>query len=198
MDSSSGSPLSTLILLLPLVVVPAVAVLRPAERDSGLVGDDLSASEDSFMSDSDDFEAIFRDLDAESAKLDDGQDDASADAPAFVESDDLSQSLMATAKDERPEPERTRLPSESYSRQRHGHDQRLPDLAHLGVTSSMRFSPGGNSGFGFVAFVPTDKASVRYRFSSIRETEEGAVDDVVQQIRAWREARRGSSNRRVH
>jgi hypothetical protein len=197
MDSSRGGPLSNLILLLPLIVVPAVAILRPADQDSGFVGDDLTASEDGFMSGTEDFDAnFFRDLDAESASVDGEKDRSSAGDVAIAQSD-FTESHMSSSDRSRPKPETTHQHPETHSNRQENQGQRLPDLSHLGVTSSMWFSPGANAGFGFVAFVPTEKDSVRYRFSSIQKTEEAAVDDVAKQIRVWRQARRNSSSRKT-
>jgi hypothetical protein len=196
MDSSRGGPLSTLILLLPLVIVPAVAILRPADPDSGLIGDDLTASEDAFMSGPEDFEAIFGDLDAESASLDSEERYSSTREVPFVDHHSAAGRADSGVEKHR---QRVRLHqlSESHAHGRNVRVEQLPDLSDLGVTSSLWFNPGTSGGFGFVAFVPTEKDSVRYRFSSIQETEEGAVDDVTQQIRIWWHARRDSSVRSV-
>ena len=54
--------MSTLILMLPLIVVPALVVLRPSERNSGVSSHDLAASDtnsDDFLSDTDDFDSVF-------------------------------------------------------------------------------------------------------------------------------------------
>lgn len=191
MDSSRGGPLSTLILFLPLVVVPAVAILRPAERDSGLVGDDLTASEDAFLSEPDDF---FRDLDGETADREHEEDRLMAGDMPFAEGD-FRERLTDSGEQKRRH--QTPARSHSYSDQPAAQADPPPDLSHLGVSSSLWFNPGNNRGFGFVAFVPTKKDSVRYRFSSIQDTEERAVDDVAQQIRVWRQGRQESSMRRT-
>jgi len=196
MDSSRSGPLSTLILLLPLIVVPAVAILRPAERDSGFVGDDLTASEDAFMSGPEHFDAIFGDLDAESANLGSEEDHSSTRDVPFAE-DDSVEDLIESGTRKHPKRAETHEHAAPRSRRQPAQAQKLPDLSHLGVTRSLRFQPGTKRGFGFVAFVRTEKESVSYRFSSIQETEEGAVDDVSQQIRVWRQARRDSSARRA-
>lgn len=44
MESSRGGPLSTFIMMLPLIVVPTVAMLKPAGNPVGMVTDMLSAS----------------------------------------------------------------------------------------------------------------------------------------------------------
>ncbi len=189
MDSSRGGPLSTLILFLPLIVVPAVAVLRPAERDSGLVGDDLTASEDAFLSEPDDF---FRDLDVETADREHEEDRLLAGDMPFAEGNSRER-LTDSGEQKRPH----QTPAHSHSDRATAPADPSPDLSHLGVSSSLWFSPGNNRGFGFVAFVPTKKDSVRYRFSSIQDTEERAVDDVAQQIRVWRQGRQDSSMRKT-
>lgn len=44
MDSSRGGPLTTFIMMLPLIVVPAIAMLKPADGSGGIISDLLNAA----------------------------------------------------------------------------------------------------------------------------------------------------------
>lgn len=54
MESSRGGPLTTFIMMLPLIVVPTVAMLKPAGNPVGMVTDYLSASSEDEASMADD------------------------------------------------------------------------------------------------------------------------------------------------
>ena len=209
MDSTRGGPLSTLILMLPLVIVPAIALLRPAERDSGFVGGDVGATEeDGFSLGPSDFDAVFGDEDQDSDEQPDGFRESIGEEDAFSRS--LGDSSPFFDKDdtpgnEPPRPARRRRAGADRSRSsdsggpgtQGAESRRLPDLTHLGVAHSLWFAPGAEQQFGFVAFVSTDEPSVRYRFSAIQNTEARAVADVTEQIQVWRREQRGSKIRRA-
>jgi len=193
--------------MLPLVIVPAIALLRPAERDSGFVGGEVGATEeDRFSLGPTDFDDIFGNEDQSSDEQTEGfreftDGDAFSESPGeasqFYDNDD-------TPSGKRPRPDRRPRPGADRSRpSRSGaadssktESKRLPDLTHLGVRHSLWFPPGIESQFGFVAFVATDRPSVRYRFSAIQDSEARAVADVTEQILAWQREQRGDKTRR--
>lgn len=186
MDSSRGGPLSTLILMLPLIVVPALVVMRPSEQDSGFSSDDLAAGvDDVFAPDSDSMGSMFGD------NADRSSDDAPQPAGEFdlreMPFDDFDSPEMSSQA-----PAASELHAESAPL----HDsrpapatgagsRRTPDLSRWGVTHSIWFAPGNNDQIGFAAFVPHGNGQVRYRFAAIGTSDRQVIEDVVRQIQEW-------------
>ena len=198
MESNRSSPLSTLIMMMPLVVVPALAILRPAEQDNGFANDDLAAAQgvDFF-----EFEPSSGSGDSFSRLLD------SAPAPSRLQSsinqldaplhdDWLGPSLLddrsipSTAAGRRHEPA---MPA-AGSQQNSEVQLLLTDLKRFGVTRFVWFQPGRSSEVGFVAFVPSESGDVSYRFEAIAASQSDAVRGVIRDVREWHTQRTGSSN----
>ena len=193
MDSAHSGPLTTLILVLPLIVVPALVMLRPPEQDSGFGNDDLSAAdEDRLPPDSDDFDAMF------GTAIPVDQKPASGirllDEP-LSRSDDAN-SQTAGGGDRRQtymeQPERPTVPAYRPD------SPRDPDLTRWGVTKSVWFVPGESGTVGFAAFVPTQDGRVRYRFAAIGTEEREVVQDVTRQIEIWQSNQTVSADGRTY
>ena len=196
MDSSRGGPLSTLLLMLPLIVVPALMVLRPSEPDSGFAGGDVAArEEDDFLSGDENFESMFNE----------GREaPPAADSARTAETDLLDMGLgdFATSERSAPEPRRTAQADrrENRSAPRPSSSpatRRTPDLSRWGVSGSVWFTPGDSGQVGFAAFVPTGNDSVRYRFAAIGQSDTEVVEDVIRQIKEWQTPDAASSRRRA-
>ena len=203
MDSSRGGPLSTLILMLPLIVVPALVVLRPPARDSGVSSKDLAASDadsDHFLSDADDFESVFGE-ENQSESIHEYEDDhpqiddllhSPLPDPGQMDSKirDANQTEPSTA-DRRsipPAPPRTMGSHRSF------------DLTRWGVTQTVWFTPGDAGATGLAVFVPapTKNGRIRYRFEAIGDSDEQVVQDVVRQINDWTSLQDTSRDGRVN
>ncbi len=198
MDSSRGGPLSTLILMLPLIAVPALVVLRPPERDSGFSSDDLSAADgaDQFLSDADDFDSVFgSEIHAHGTNpADSSHDHHSAstdllDAPLTNEAPGDTKRTRTTpvfSPDTPPIPPREPM------------EPQAPDLSRWGVTKTLWFSPGDTGAIGFAAFVPASNGRVRYRFSAIGESKDQVLRDVIRQIKEWKSLKESSRDDRAN
>jgi hypothetical protein len=194
MESSRGGPLTTFIMMLPLIVVPAMAMFRPSGPEGSLLSSLLSAdSNDSAASDSPGDDADIdgfseSDFEAEFAELL-GSDTADSDiAPGGVSEEPTFSS----------EPERTELQSvaalqqatqstpPSSSSTNAEFEELTVRLRVLGATRTLWFYPGDRSAFGFVAFFPASQGSIRYRFEAIATSKNAAVRDVIQQANEWK------------
>ena len=200
MDSSNGGPLSNLILVLPLIVVPALAILRPAERDSGLVNSDVSAEDDDFLSDPDDFDSIFGPQDGSKDETDSAvelRDEPHStpsdfgfeiDDEALLKSDDDHKRHRDNTDHEHAEGMHDNRPESPGS----GPILKSPNLTRFGVTKSVWFRPGGKR-IGLAVFLPGLSNDVRYRFSAIGESEDQVLQNVIHQIRKWQDNQRRMS-----
>lgn len=187
MDSSRGGPLSTLILMLPLIVVPALVVLRPSEQDSGFASDDLAAVEgDDFFTEEDGFGSgsANSDLGEPSFERPRSAELELLDAP-FPDFDDEPGSPVPnrdalTAGGRRPAAASPSAPGVAQDPNR----RRTPDLSRWGVTRSVWFTNGSTGEPEFAVFVPA-KNNVLYRFAASGASERRVVEDVVRQIEEW-------------
>ena len=202
MDSSRGGPLTTFIMMLPLIVVPAIAMLKPANQEGGLVSSLLSAASDvtsgqqdadssasapAFDDVPDEFEAIFGDS-SEQASL-----EKSADSDDALFQEAAGASLAGDfATDFSSSPPQTSEPpvemgdvSVPNASPDADETQLLNQLRQMGATRTLWFSPGPQSA-GFVAFFPAGRGVVSYRFEAIAANRDAAVRDVIQQALAWK------------
>ena len=197
MDSSRGGPLSTLLLMLPLIVVPTLMVLRPSAPDSGFAGGDVAAGEeDDFLSGDEDFESMFNE----------GREaPPAAGSTQTAETDLLDMGLgdFETSERSAPQPPRT---AQADRRQQRSDARpssapaarRTPDLSRWGVSGSVWFTPGDSGQVvGFAAFVPPGNDSVRYRFAAIGQSDTEVVEDVIRQIEEWQTPDAASLRRRA-
>lgn len=198
MDSSNGGPLSNLILVLPLIVVPALAILRPAERDSGLVNSDVSAEEeDDFLSDPDDFDSIFGPPDGSKDETDSAVElrDEPHSTPSDFGFEIDDEALLKSDNDHKRHRDNTdRKHAEGIHENRPESAGSSPvlksaNLTRFGVTQSVWFRPGGKR-IGLAVFLPGLSNDVRYRFSAIGESEDQVLQNVINQIRKWQDDQR--------
>ena len=197
MDSTRSGPLSTLILMLPLIVVPALVVLRPTAPERGFGDNDLSAADgDQFPVDGSDFDSMFGELSPSESSADDAR---SAEFEPRDEPRSEVQDVNPTMTDRHEAPPTSKTVSDSPPvPQPRLHGKRSPDLSNWGVTRSVWFTTGTPDAVGFAAFVPTRDKTVRYRFAAIGQSEQQVVRDVVRQIEKWRSLRADNSDRRAN
>lgn len=182
MDSNRGGPLTTFIMMLPLIIVPAIAMLRPAGDGKGLLSSLLSAASDRSETNTPP-EAGFDDSGFGSLPDDPFGEDFSEfpatdddfpgiDAPPFGRPPVGSPSVLRNP---------TRSPADSRNEA-----QFEARLGQLGVDRTIWFQPGPNAQtFGLAAFVPSADGTLRFRFEAIAPTRAAAVENVATQIEAW-------------
>lgn len=198
MDSSRSGPLSTLILMLPLIVVPALVVLRPPDRSVGVSGSDLTAAADSdeFAGEAGDFDTMFTDVVSPEGSL---ARNRSTD-PGFLISPRSGSAEGGSNMIRQDDPTwSSDVPADpSTAPQSRPGSRTSPDLSHWGVTRSVWFAPGAAGRVGFAAFVPARDDSVQYRFAAIGDSDRQVIRDVVLQIERWQSAEAAGSNLRAN
>lgn len=201
MESSRGGPLTTFITTLPLIIVPAIAMLKPAGDGPGLVSSLLSASSEQsksaesadttggdapgFGDVEDEFDALFGDSsDSSSFK----EVDADTGIPEFQEASGDSLIDNFATDFGTPVSSAAAPPTVSVNGQaaESSEQQLLSSLQKMGAKKTLWFSPGGQT-FGFVAFFPDGPGMVSYRFEAIADSRMAAVEDVIRQVRSWKE-----------
>jgi len=217
MESPRSSMFSTLIMTLPLVVVPAIALLRPPAPNSGVSANALDASEDDdFFSELDVFEESYTGdaTDASAMTRTEPQDEidqlfaeepgtqaesAVSSAPPFGADDPFLSNSPQAGSTAQPASSNANLapgarpPGRNVERTAAGNDvvderTLLNQLSRLGVRRIMWFRPGVDSQVGFAAFVPARDPTMTYRFEAVADGRAGALKDVLQQLSAWRKA----------
>lgn len=215
MESSRGGPLSTFIMMLPLIVVPTVAMLKPAGNPVGMVTEMLSASSDDATNAGEFSEATeagvedFSDFFPEASDELPGSSDPNA---AFQEpigaqpADQLVQEAMngftpgfdsserGAGTDEFPFPDDgapsffTESPHrESPADSQDPHLQRgLALVKQAGASEVMWFQPSATA-HGFIAFFHNQRSGQILRFEAIGNTKTAAVASVIAQIRQHRQ-----------
>ncbi len=207
MDSSRGGPLTTFIMTLPLIVVPALALLRPADQPGSLLHSLLSAgtravngeSADSAgeNGDLDPFEDLFTEvtesapeLEPDTADDSDGlDDDLFAEASGTALADDFESSFgppPATAPPTTASPINTAQPPPVDLASNPQVGQLMDQLKQMGARRTLWFSPGDQT-VGFVAFFRAGQGIVSYRFSAVANSRAAAIADVIAQARRWQE-----------
>jgi hypothetical protein len=193
--------MSTLILMLPLIVVPALVVLRPSERNSGVSSHDLAASDtnsDDFLSDTDDFDSVFgREIQSKSFHEDGHPEIDNLMASPLANLGQLDSKIRdANQAEPSTANRRNALPASPREPDSHGSF----DLSRWGVTQTVWFTPGDAGVTGLAVFVPapTKNGHIRYRFEAIGDSDEQVVQDVVRQINDWTSLQNTSNDGRVN
>ena len=215
MDSSRSGLLSTLIMTIPLIVVPAIALLRPAAPNQGLATTALEASSgDDFFNEefgefslddfgnqkpnpqmttsrtgSDDYSELF-------AEETESNQAPPADHEHSHESNHLEDpfavkpgTIAGREADVSTNNAGSNVPDVSLRNQgveASVEKSLLQQLTTAGAAKTLWFSPGQLGKTGFAAFVPIPQTSTQYRFEAIATTRADAVRNVLQQIVAWR------------
>ncbi|MFN9282495.1 MAG: hypothetical protein ACK5YX_02245 [Planctomyces sp.] len=214
MDSSRSGLLSTLLMTLPLIIVPAIALLRPAGGPSGVSqtiargsespgdasGDELDIEMlegfDKSLTDAPEFNPE-ESNDVRRPRKDSGIDDLLPDssptpgAPKKLKST-LPESSEAIGRDPFQQLGSNESPTDTPQNQPAGADvdtateASIRQLQALGAIRTLWFVPGTTTSHGFAAFFRGETELVRYRFEATGPTRSGCVEDVLQQVRQWR------------
>lgn len=207
MDSSRNGLLSTLLMTLPLIVVPAIALLRPPGQGAGVSTSPLDASDssdDDFLSDLTDLETALNDPQKDKAKQ--SSEDTSEFDGLFEEAGEEASDANRTQNDERNQgaaPARPHgesnpfVPFEPDDRDGTPSDPDLDEtpgggaegiVNHLnsnGALRTMWFDAGPKSPVGFAAFFRGKTDLVRFRFEAVGQTREECARSVLDQVRRW-------------
>lgn len=214
MDSTRSGLLSTLIMTVPLIVVPAIALLRPAVPTSGISTNSLEASaesEDALFSEFDEFSedsfgnteqgrqktpdpAAAEDYSAWFEEVTEIEPDAesgvAAVGAAATPDSGFPQDPFAEPSPPAPASRRNGTSTPGPANPPTNDENRLQEqISALGATRTIWFTPGQTAGFGFVAFVPGETREISYRFEAIGRTRADAVRQVYDQIVHWRVTR---------
>lgn len=214
MDSSRSGLLSTLLMTLPLIVVPAVALLRPPGQ-AGISSVDLEASED------DEFSAMFDDFDSfekdPSASFNNEQTQAPAIAVDHHEDQRLhvDDDILAELNSPETEPHKGSTPNQSATADPFIHsgtgskeptlsqqetdsadnresDENAPDakqivhqLNSMGALKTMWFEAGDKSPVGLAVFFRGQTESTRIRFEAVGQNRDDCARHVLGQVNRW-------------
>lgn len=203
MESSRGGPLTTFIMMLPLIVVPAIAMLKPTDLKEGWTSRLLSAASapetgepvdnaPEFDEVTDEFESLFgEEMSSPSPNTtSDTEDDlfheAIGGAPMDAFSTDFAPKNDAPAmRVQNNSSDGSAAPQ--FPKADASVAPLLEQLRKMGVSRTLWFTPG-NEMVGFVAFFKADRGMVSYRFESIARSQPDAIQDVMQQVREWQKA----------
>jgi hypothetical protein len=199
MDSSRSGLLSTLLMTLPLIVVPAIALLRPPGPVSGVSTTPLDASDasvDEFLSDSemfgddaqktsekpssrnhDEFDGIFEEQDADVSGSG-GKATRSDRTNSHGESNPFLP--VEPLKHDQPtiDPEQDEVPDGTA-------ETIVETLNSQGALKTMWFEAGPKSPVGLAAFFRGQTELVRIRFEAVGQTREECARNVLDQVTKW-------------
>lgn len=179
--------------MLPLIVVPSIAMLKPAGQDGSILSGLLSAasSEDESQAVDDAEGGVFSEfLESEPvADLVESPEGGFSELDAlFAEASGMSLDASPGSADTLAS---TPVPAASISNRNFQSGLEAPqteslmkELQQLGTKRTLWFDPGRGM-FGFVAFFKAGNGIMSYRFESIAASREAAVQDVIAQARNW-------------
>ena len=210
MESSRSGLLSTLLMTLPLIVVPAIALLRPPGQVGSVATTPLAATDrpddelleefDLVESDSertssgtahetdlagDEFEELFAEspLAKNSGASEVGDLDKSAPMNDF--DNELSNPFDL---EDPPETAPEETPASGTIR---GTDKIVEELNVLGALRTMWFDAGQKNPVGFAVFFRGQTELTRIRFEAVGQSREQCARNVLNQVRKWQAAQTG-------
>lgn len=191
MESSRGGPLTTFIMMLPLIVVPSIAMLKPAGENGSILSGLLSAA--SSEGESQEADDSGGDVFSEFLESDPVAEDSEPTDGGFSELDELFAEASGMSVNDNSGPANVAAPFNSNS----GSDRNfqpgletpqteplMRELQQLGTTRTLWFEPGRGM-FGFVAFFKAGNGIMSYRFESIAASKAAAMQDVIIHARNW-------------
>ena len=207
MDSSRSGLLSTLLMTLPLIVVPAIALLRPPGQAAGVSTSPLDASDssdDDFLSDLMELEAGLDDApefigkpSSQSSTEFDGlfeeTEDETPDA-GTTKADDRNHRPNGTKPAGEPNPfmpfepgenDRSAVDPRTVQRSPGTADEIVEYLNSHGALKTMWFEAGPKSPVGFATFFRGQTELMRIRFEAVGQTREECARNVFDQVTQW-------------
>jgi hypothetical protein len=217
MDSSRSGLLSTLLMTLPLIVVPALALLRQPGQDASVSTTRLDASEngeDDFLDDLDSLDLSQEPTGRGSPKT--ASADSSDDDIAWMfedppPADSKPAPISSSTRSSRtPKSNRSEMDSRTESappRENSGMDADIDDefreveestisvdetieqLNAMGAMRTMWFEASDRSPVGLAVFFRGDTDNERIRFEAVGQTREDCANDVMKQVNQWQTER---------
>jgi len=195
MDSSRSGLLSTLLMTLPLIIVPAIALLRPAGGPVGVAqttAQGAESAEDLLGFDTSEIPPTDAPEFPVEPKIDDllpNQTRPTPVEPIEPQSSDPFQQPVDAPATESPDGQPENFHEDAAT------EAALRQLNAMGAIRVLWFVPGTTENHGFAAFFPGETELVRYRFEAIGPTRSACAEDVVQQVKHWRQQSARRANR---
>lgn len=200
MESSRGGPLTTFIMMLPLIIVPTIAMLKPVDQKGSLLSSLLSAASPNESS-GEATDALGFPEDLSLAEPFGQNSGLTSEFSGVDDFSDLEAELLAEASDgfgnsgvSSAPPARvvannrnsaTNFPGKAASLNDADTEHMLSLLRQLGVSRTLWFSPGDPQSVGFVAFFQPGQGLITYRFEAISSSRSAAATDVLMQVKTW-------------
>lgn len=218
MDSSRSGLLSTFLMTLPLIIVPAIALLRPPGQTSGIsdtVAKSAEADEFGFPSEfsegvqPEESSASSDEINGDFAFPSEDSDSDSSPKPTppkrrsppkteknadLFAPDDRFESRGAKVEEvrDRPSPKATpsgpELEVNPFNSDGPTSETVVRQLNAMGAVRTLWFDAGEASPVGFAAFFRGDTELMRYRFEAVGQTRTECAEDVLKQVTQWRAA----------
>jgi hypothetical protein len=204
MESSRSGLLSTLLMTLPLIVVPAIALLRPPGQMPSVSTTPLEATDDSAEELLDEFDIVESESEPRKTRADRETDVASEEFDElFAESPSVSNSRSADAdrslkrdsteafdKDlsnpfDLEESSDDSLTEQQTPKTTGGAERIVEELNVNGALRTMWFEAGSRTPVGFAAFFRGQTELTRIRFEAVGQSREECARNVLNQVRQW-------------
>ena len=204
MESSRSGLLSTLLMTLPLIVVPAFALLRPPGQMPSVSTTPLEATDDSAEELLDEFDIVESESEPRKTRADRETDGASEEFDElFAESPSVSNSRSADAdrsltrdsteafdKDlsnpfDLEESSDDSLTEQQTPKTTGGAERIVEELNVNGALRTMWFEAGSKTPVGFAAFFRGQTELTRIRFEAVGQSREECARNVLNQVRQW-------------
>jgi hypothetical protein len=204
MESSRSGLLSTLLMTLPLIVVPAIALLRPPGQMPSVSTTPLEATDDSAEELLDEFDIVESESEPRKTRADRETDVASEEFDElFAESPSVSNSRSADAdrslkrdsteafdKDlsnpfDLEESSDDSLTEQQTPKTTGGAERIVEELNVNGALRTMWFEAGSKTPVGFAAFFRGQTELTRIRFEAVGQSREECARNVLNQVRQW-------------
>lgn len=204
MDSSRNSLLSTLLMTLPLIVVPLIAMLRPPGPTGGISTAPMAASEAPWLND---FDGLFKEEFASENATD---TPAESDPSWNINADPFLPGAASAAAPEATAPETTApeatAPETPVLRPTAAAAEAEPApvdqiqlaeqrLKALGASRVHWFEASAEKPFGLSVFFRGSDQIVQYGFIAAAPTRIEALTEVLDQVAEWQKQREASSSR---
>ena len=194
MDSSRNSLLSTLLMTLPLIVVPLIAMLRPPGPTGGISTAPMAASETPWLND---FDGLFQEEFASENATD---TPAESDPSWKINADPFLPGAASAAAPETTAPETPVLRPTAAAAEAEPAPVDQIQLAEqrlrtLGASRVHWFEASAEKPFGLSVFFRGSDQIVQYGFMAAAPTRIEALTEVLDQVAEWQKQREASSIR---
>ena len=204
MESSRSGLLSTLLMTLPLIVVPAIALLRPPGQIASVSTTPLEATDDSEEELLEEFDLVESDSVPRKSRATQGSDSAGDEfeelfAEPASEGDSDSAVIGRSKKANKNEALDKELSNpfdleesldtprveEQTAETTGGADRIVEELNVQGALRTMWFEAGPKTPVGFAAFFRGQTELTRIRFEAVGQSREECARNVLNQVRQW-------------